>query len=119
MIPALANATDTHRFSRRKFLGGSWLQVRSGGARNATEVADKSFSILVQARPDRLAQAEQAIEAIGGLVIRSRDPLGRLVIAPDAAAADNIGFLLAAIADSPGVLNATLGGAELLQGTRT
>ena len=118
MIPDLANDKNARRFSRRKFLGGSWLQPVER-ASTATEVADSTLSILVQARPERLAQAEEAIGAIGGLAIRSRDPRGRLVVAPDAAAANNIGSLLAVIADSPGVLSAALGGTELLQGSRS
>ena len=46
-------------------------------------------SILVQARPDRLAEVEAAIVALAGCEIHGRDPKGKLVVvveAPDAGA---------------------------------
>ena len=46
-------------------------------------------SILVQARPERLAEVEAAIVALAGCEIHGRDPRGKLVVvidAPDAGA---------------------------------
>jgi nitrate reductase NapAB chaperone NapD len=83
------------RRDRRDFLRGSW---GSGGpAETAT--------ILVQVRPERLDSVAHAVGAIDGIVIRSRDPRGRLTVAIDATA---IGPTLSALGDLPDVLSTNL-----------
>ena len=83
------------RCDRRGFLRGAW---GSGGpAETAT--------IVIQVRPERLDTAAHAVGAIDGIVIRSRDPRGRLTVAIDATA---IGPTLSALGDLPDVLSPNL-----------
>src|SRR5215217_1041856 len=85
------------RCDRRDFLRGTW-GPRPGGP---TETA----TILVQIRPERFEAAAQAVCAIDGIAIRSRDPRGRLTVAIDVAA---IGPTLSALGDLPDVLSTNL-----------
>jgi periplasmic nitrate reductase NapD len=84
-------------FDRRTFLRGDW---QNGSA----EIA----SILVQARPERLEEAEHAITALAGTEIYSRDPCGKLVVVIEAPDVGAIGTTLNTIAVLPSVLSATL-----------
>ena len=90
--------------NRRDFLGGR--------ARNSDRVITppgrEIASILVQARPDRLAEVEAAIAAMPGCEIHGRDERGKLVVVVDAADAGAIGSTLTAIALAPHVLSAAL-----------
>jgi nitrate reductase NapD len=65
-------------------------------------------SILVQARPERLADVEAAILAITGCEIHGRDPRGKLVVVTDAPDAGVIGTTLNMIALLPDVYTASL-----------
>ncbi|MDB5876473.1 MAG: NapD [Ramlibacter sp.] len=65
-------------------------------------------SILVQARPERLADVEAAILAIAGCEIHARDPKGKLVVVVDAPEAGIIGSTLNTLALLPDVYTASL-----------
>ena len=65
-------------------------------------------SILVQARPERLASVETAIVALVGCEIYGRDPKGKLVVVVDAADAGALGSTLNTIALLPDVYTASL-----------
>jgi nitrate reductase NapD len=65
-------------------------------------------SVLVQARPDRLAQVADAVEALNGCEIHARDPKGKLVVVIEAATAGAVGATLNDIALLPHVFSAAL-----------
>ena len=65
-------------------------------------------SILVQARPERLANVEAAILALSGCEIHGRDPVGKLVVVIDAPDTGAIGSTLNTIALLPDVYTASL-----------
>jgi periplasmic nitrate reductase NapD len=65
-------------------------------------------SILVQARPERLADVEAAILALTGCEVHGRDPKGKLVVVVDASDAGVIGTTLNTIALLPDVYTASL-----------
>lgn len=65
-------------------------------------------SVLVQARPNRLAQVEAAIAALSGCEIHARDPRGKLVVVMEAATAGTLGSTLNEIALLPDVFSASL-----------
>lgn len=65
-------------------------------------------SILVQARPERLADVEATIVALAGCEIHARDPKGKLVVVVDAPDAGVIGTTLNTIALLPDVYSAAL-----------
>jgi nitrate reductase NapD len=65
-------------------------------------------SVLVQARPERLADVEAAIVALTGCEIHARDPKGKLVVVIEAASAGALGATLNQIALLPNVFSAAL-----------
>ena len=65
-------------------------------------------SVLVQARPERLAEVEAAIAALAGCEIHARDPKGKLVVVMEASNAGALGSMLNTIALLPNVLSAAL-----------
>lgn len=65
-------------------------------------------SILVQARPDRLAEVETTIAALQFCEVHGRDPRGKLVVVVDAPSAGMIGSTLNTIAALPNVYAASL-----------
>lgn len=65
-------------------------------------------SILVQARPERLADVEAAILALAGCEIHGRDPKGKLIVVVDAPDAGAIGTTLNTLALLPDVYSASL-----------
>ena len=65
-------------------------------------------SILVQARPERLADVEAAIVALQGCEIYGRDSKGKLVVVVDAPDAGALGTTLNTIALLPNVYSASL-----------
>lgn len=65
-------------------------------------------SILVQARPECLADVEAAIVALAGCEIHGRDPKGKLVVVIDAPDASGIGTTLNTLALLPHVYSASL-----------
>jgi nitrate reductase NapD len=89
---------------RRSFISGRIAETDRVVAPPGAEIA----SVLVQARPDRLAEVEAAILAIGGCEIHARDPKGKLVVVIEAANAGALGATLTAIALLPSVFSASL-----------
>jgi nitrate reductase NapD len=65
-------------------------------------------SVLVQARPERLAQVEAAIAALAGCEIHARDPRGKLVVVIEATTTGVLGSTLNTMALLPDVLSAAL-----------
>ena len=65
-------------------------------------------SILVQARPERLAEVETAIVSLAGCEIHGRDPRGKLVVVVDSPDSGSLGTTLNNIALLPDVYSASL-----------
>jgi len=65
-------------------------------------------SILVQARPEHLAEVEGAVTAMSDCEIYGRDPKGKLVVVAEAADAGALGTILNTIAALPNVYSASL-----------
>jgi periplasmic nitrate reductase NapD len=65
-------------------------------------------SILVQARPERLAEVEAAILALSGCEVHGRDPRGKLVVVVDAPDAGALGATLSTISRLADVHTASL-----------
>jgi periplasmic nitrate reductase NapD len=65
-------------------------------------------SILVQARPERLADVEAAIVTLAGCEIYGRDLKGKLVVVVDVPDAGSLGTTLNSIALLPNVYSASL-----------
>ena len=65
-------------------------------------------SVLVQARPERLAQVEAVIVALKGCEVHARDPKGKLVVVIEASNAGALGTTLNEIALLPDVFSAAL-----------
>jgi periplasmic nitrate reductase NapD len=89
---------------RRALITGRLLTAEQVVAPPGGEIA----SILVQARPERLAEVETAIVALAGCEIYGRDPKGKLVVVVDAADAGALGSTLNTIALLPDVYTASL-----------
>ena len=89
---------------RRALITGRLLNADRVVAPPGGEIA----SILVQARPERLASVETAIVALAGCEIYGRDPKGKLVVVVDAADAGALGSTLNTIALLPDVYTASL-----------
>jgi len=89
---------------RRAFLNGRWVAPAAVHSSSTAEIA----SILVQARPERLDTAAQAIAALPGAQIYGRDPRGKLVVVLEGANIGAIGSLLNTISLMPDVLTAAL-----------
>lgn len=89
---------------RRALLTGRMLKADPVIAPPGGEIA----SILVQARPDRLADVEAAIVALAGCEVYGRDPKGKLVVVVDSPDAGALGTTLNTIALLPDVFTASL-----------
>ena len=89
---------------RRALLTGRLLTTERVIAPPGGEIA----SILVQARPERLAEVETDILALGGCEIFGRDTRGKLVVVVDAPDAGTLGTTLNTIALLPNVYSASL-----------
>jgi nitrate reductase NapD len=99
----MAESQFDTRLGRREFINGSWT------VNAASEVAPLEIaSILVRARPERLNNVAQAIEALSGAQIYSRDPKGKLVVVLEASDVGAIGTTLNTISLMPDVLTALL-----------
>ena len=88
---------------RRTFMTG-----RLGKERVVPPPEGEIASILVQARPERLAEVENAIGALDGCEIYGRDVAGKLVVVVDAADANALGTTLNSIALLDHVYSASL-----------
>ena len=89
---------------RRAFISGRLADSHRVVLPPGAEIA----SVLVQARPARLADVEAAIVAIAGCEIHARDPKGKLVVVIEASNASALGATLTAIALLPNVFSASL-----------
>jgi nitrate reductase NapD len=95
----LRSAIDRRALITGRALGGHRVPAPPGG-----EIA----SILVQARPDRLAEVETNILAKTGCEIFARDARGKLVVVIDVSDAGHLGTTLNEIALLPHVYSASL-----------
>ncbi|MBX9843955.1 MAG: chaperone NapD [Xanthobacteraceae bacterium] len=100
----MAGKRHSAEMDRRDFIHGRWPVGAEDHASASVEIA----SILVQARPERLDDVAQAIEAMPGTQIFSRDPRGKLVVVIEAAETGAIGSALNDISLMPHVLTAAL-----------
>jgi nitrate reductase NapD len=90
--------------NRRAFISGRLANPDAIVMPPDAEIA----SVLVQARPDRLAQVEAAIAALAGCEIHARDPKGKLVVVIETSNAGAVGSTLNTIALLPDVFSAAL-----------
>jgi nitrate reductase NapD len=96
----MAHAT----LNRRALITGRVLSADRVIAPPGAEIA----SILVQARPERLAELEAEITALPGCEIYGRDARGKLVVVTEAPDAGSLGTLLNTIQSLPNVYSAAL-----------
>ncbi|WJR79728.1 chaperone NapD [Bradyrhizobium sp. NP1] len=89
---------------RRSLITGRVLSADRVIAPPGGEIA----SILVQARPERLAEVESVIAGLSGCEVYARDPRGKLVVVVDAPDAGSLGATLNTIALLPHVHSASL-----------
>jgi periplasmic nitrate reductase NapD len=89
-------------FDRRALLTGRWP------ARARAPAIAEVASVLVQARPERLAAVTSAIEALDGCEVFQRSPQGKLVVVIEADDVGIIGTTLNRISSLPHVLTAAL-----------
>jgi nitrate reductase NapD len=90
--------------NRRALITGRALTAERVVAPPDGEIA----SVIVQARPDRLAEVEAAILALSGCEIYGRDPKGKLIVVVDVVGAGALGSTLNSIALLPHVYSASL-----------
>ena len=96
--------TQQQTIDRRALITGRVLTADRVVAPPGGEIA----SILVQARPERLAEVEAAILALSGCEVHGRDPRGKLVVVIDAPDTSELGTMLNEIALLPHVYSASL-----------
>jgi nitrate reductase NapD len=89
---------------RRAFISGRLADPDALVAPPGAEIA----SVLVQARPERLAEVEAAIAALAGCEVHARDPKGKLVVVIELSDAGAVGTTLNTIALLPDVFSAAL-----------
>ena len=92
------------KLDRRALITGRVLTADRVIAPPEGEIA----SILVQARPERLAEVEVAITAMPGCEIHGCDPRGKLVVVVEAPDAGGLGTILNDIQSMPNVVSAAL-----------
>jgi len=97
-------ATHQSAIDRRSLITGRLLNPDRVIAPPGGEIA----SILVQARPERLAEVEAAIVRLEGCEIYGRDPKGKLVVVVDTPDAGSLGTTLNTLALLPDVYSASL-----------
>ena len=97
-------ATAHSKLDRRALITGRLLTAD----RVVTPPGGEIASILVQARPERLAEVEAAILILEGCEIYGRDPKGKLVVVVDAPDAGSLGTTLNKLALLPDVYSASL-----------
>ena len=90
--------------NRRALITGRVLSADRIIAPPGAEIA----SIVVQARPERLAELEAEITALPGCEIHGRDPRGKLVVVTEAPDSGSLGTLLNTIQSLPNVYSAAL-----------
>jgi periplasmic nitrate reductase NapD len=94
----------SHAINRRSVITGRVLANTPVPAPPGGEIA----SILVQARPERLADVESEIVGLGGCEICGRDARGKLIVVADVPDAGALGVILNTIALLPHVYSASL-----------
>lgn len=99
-----ANFSDQLAIDRRAFISGRVIDPNRIVTPPSAEIA----SLLVQARPERLAEVEAAIVAIAGCEVFGRDPKGKLVVVIETSDASTIGSTLNTISLLPDVFSASL-----------
>jgi nitrate reductase NapD len=99
VVPRLQTTIDRRALLKGRLLNPDRVVAPPGG-----EIA----SILVQVRPEKLADVEVAILALRGCEIHARDPKGKLVVVIDVPDANAIGSTLNEIALLPHVYSASL-----------
>jgi len=97
-------STQQSKLDRRALISGRITNPEKLVTPPDAEIA----SVLVQARPERLAQVEAAIAAMKGCEIHARDPKGKLVVVMEATTAGALGATLNEIALLPDVFSASL-----------
>ena len=95
----ISHAIDRRSVITGRVLGKTPVPVPPGG-----EIA----SILVQARPERLAEVERGILGLSGCEISGRDARGKLIVVADLPNAGALGATLNTIALLPHVYSASL-----------
>ena len=95
---------DQLAIDRRAFISGRVIDTNRVVTPPDAEIA----SVLVQARPECLAEVEAAITALAGCEIYQRDPRGKLVVVIETSDASTIGSTLNTIALLPDVFSASL-----------
>ena len=90
--------------NRRALITGRVLSTVSVISPPGYEIA----SILVQARPERLAEVEAEISALPGCEIHGRDIRGKLVVVTEAPDAGSLGTMLHTIQSLRDVYSAAL-----------
>lgn len=95
---------NTAKLNRRALITGRMLSADRIVPPPGYEIA----SILVQARPDRLADVEAEITVLPGCEIHGRDPRGKLVVVTEAPDAGSLGTILNTIQSLPHVYSAAL-----------
>jgi periplasmic nitrate reductase NapD len=79
-----------------------------GGNRVPAPPGGEIASILVQVRPERLADVEREILKLSGCEISGRDARGKLIVIADVSEAGALGATLNSITMLPHVLSASL-----------
>src|SRR5215471_14238801 len=91
--------------NRRQFIRGRWL---AQPAKLPSPAGAEIASILVQARPERMAAAKAAIRAIEGAEVFQCDPRGKIVVVVEATGSEPVGEALTRISLLPDVITASL-----------
>jgi nitrate reductase NapD len=97
-------ATSHSTVDRRALITGRLIKPD----RVVTPPGGEIASILVQARPERLADVEAAIATMRGCEIYALDPKGKLVVVVDSPDTGSLGTTLNNIASLPDVYSASL-----------
>ena len=95
---------NTAALNRRALITGRLLSADRIVPPPGCEIA----SILVQARPERLAEVEAEIAAMSGCEIHGRDARGKLVVVTEAPDTGSLGTMLNTIQSLQHVYSATL-----------
>ncbi len=105
--------TESQRrpLDRRQFLSGSW-DARRDIVESQPVDRRESATILVQARPERLADIECKLQSLGGLTISRCEAAGKLQITTVLTESRGLLDALESITALPGILAATLTGAK-------
>lgn len=104
MTTIAVTAPPGGELDRRKFLSGAW------GTPSGVSAARRAIATIhVQARPDRLAEVEQQLGAIGGCRI-SRHSRAKLRLDIGLSETRDLAAILNTITAVPDVLGATLAG---------